>query len=250
MEDPRLSSERSVVDRPDRLGIIGGTGALGRGLALRWSIAGIDVRLGSRDAARANDRASMLREQLGDRPGVGAITGGTNRAVVASESLLLLAVPEAGLDDALGSVADLLDDHLLICAVAPVGFDERGPFDRGPALASRSAASVAESVEDAVPRAKVVAAFQTVSSRELAAVSRPMDDDVPIAGDHEDACSVVAQLANVIDGCRGVVVGPLRLASSLEALTPVLIAVNQRASTHVGVRFSRLSPATGSTDGG
>lgn len=250
MADAQVSPEPNVVDRPSRVGIIGGTGALGRGLALRWSMAGIDVRLGSRDEARAKDRASMLGERLRDRPGVGAISGETNRAVAASEALLLLAVPMAGLDTALASVADLLDDRLLICAVAPVGFDERGPFDRGPELASVPGASVAESVADAVPRARVVAAFHTVSSRELAAVDRPMDDDVPIAGDHDDACSVVEQLANAIDGCRGVVVGPLRLASSLEALTPVLIAVNQRASAHVGMRFSRLPPATGSTDGG
>jgi 8-hydroxy-5-deazaflavin:NADPH oxidoreductase len=245
MAHPQVPPEPGVVDRPNRVGIIGGTGALGGGLALRWSMAGIEVRLGSRDGSRAKDRASALVERLKDRPGVGAITGETNRAVAASESLLVLAVPMAGLDTALASVADLLDDRLLICAVAPVGFDERGPFDRGPALASSPGASVAESVADAVPRAKVVAAFHTVSSEELAAVTRPMDDDLPIAGDHDDACSVVAQLANAIDGCRGVPVGRLRLASSLEALTPVLIAVNQRASARVGMRFSRLPPETG-----
>ena len=223
------------VDRPGSVGIIGGTGALGRGLALRWSMAGIDVRLGSRDEARAKDRATALGDQLQGRPGAGEITGATNRAVAVAERLLLLAVPLEGLDAALESLRDLMDGHVLICAVNPLTFDDRGPLP-----APTTGTSVAGSVAAALPRARVVGAFHTVSSRELAVVERPMDDDVPIVGDDHAACAAVAALTDRIDGCRAVLAGPLRLASSLEALTPVLIAVNRRAGAHVGVRFSRL----------
>lgn len=236
MEDAQPSPGAEVgVDRPGSVGIIGGTGALGRGLALRWAMAGIDVRLGSRDEERARDRASALGERLQDRPGVGEITGGTNRAVAVSERLLVLAVPMDGLETTLGSLHDLSDGHVLVCAVNPLTFD-----DRGPRVAPTSGASVADSVAAALPRARVVAAFHTVSSRELAAITRPMDDDVAIVGDDDAACATVAALADRIDGCRAVLAGPLRLASSLEALTPVIIAVNKRAGAHVGLRFSRL----------
>lgn len=95
-----------------------------------------------------------------------------------------------------------------------------------------------------LPDADVVAAFHTLSSRELAAWPRPMEDDVLIVGDDEAACAAVAALADLIEGCRGVVAGPLRLAVCLEALTPVLIEVNRRSSEHVGVRLSRLPPRT------
>jgi 8-hydroxy-5-deazaflavin:NADPH oxidoreductase len=234
-------------DQPAGLGIIGGTGALGRGLALRWSMAGIEVRLGSREEHRARDTASTLHDRLGDRSGIGRITGHANADVAASAQLLVLSVPMAGLEATLEPLRERLDGRILICAVNPLGFGEEGPMLVPGPIADTS---VAGAVAAAVPGARVVAAFHTVSSRELASLDRPMDDDVPVVGDDDEACAVVAALADRIEGCRGVVAGPLHLASSLEALTPVLIAINQRRSTHVGVRFSRLPPVTDATGGG
>jgi 8-hydroxy-5-deazaflavin:NADPH oxidoreductase len=228
------------VGAPSSIGVLGGTGALGRGLALRWAMAGLDVRLGSREQARAEETAGQVRHRLQDRPGIGEVTGATNRAVAASEQALVLAVPIAGLDGILADLEDLLAGRVLICAVNPLGFDDAGPFH-----APVGTRSVAESVAEAAPGASVVAAFHTVSSRELAAVGRPMDDDVPVVGDDPAGCELVAHLANRIEGCRGVLAGPLRLAVGLEALTAVLIGINRQASAHVGVRFSRLPPAPG-----
>jgi 8-hydroxy-5-deazaflavin:NADPH oxidoreductase len=233
-----------------RVGILGGTGALGRGLALRWAMAGVDVRLGSRDAHRAEAAAAALRQRLEDRPGVGAISGGTNRAVAASEPTLVLAVPLAGLKASLAEFGDVLNGRTVICAVNPLAFDAAGPFLAPVPTSSVAMSSVAESVAAALPDATVVAAFHTVSSHELAALGRPMDDDVPVVGDDAGACAEVATLVDRIEGCRGVKVGPLRLAVGLEALTPVLIAVNQRASAHVGLRFSRLPSRPDTTSDG
>lgn len=229
-----------VSGSDDVIGIIGGTGALGRGLAGRLAAAGVDVHLGSRQASRAEAAAGVLRERMGDPYGVGAIVGGSNGAVAAAADLLILAVPLAGLQAALAELEGLLDGRTLVSAVNPLGFDQQGPH-----LTPVPGGSVAGSIAEAVPAATVVAAFHTVSSRELARLEHPMDDDVPIAGDDERACARVAALADRIEGCRGVVVGPLRLAESLEALIPVLIGVNRRASAHVGVRFSRLPAPAG-----
>jgi 8-hydroxy-5-deazaflavin:NADPH oxidoreductase len=221
------------------VGIVGGTGALGRGLSRRWAVAGMDVRVGSRDEHRAQDAAAAIRKELDGRPGCGSVTGGTNRAVVAAETLVVLAVPLAGLEASLAELDGLLDGRIVVCAVNPLGFDDRGPH-----VVVTPMASVAEAVAAAAPEARVVAAFHTVSSRELGSLHRPMDDDVPVVGDDENACAEVVALADRIEGCRGVAAGPLRLAGCLEALTPVLITVNQRRSAHVGVRFSRLPPGT------
>lgn len=243
--DPLDRTSAAAGSRVTSVGIIGGTGALGRGLALRWAMAGLDVRIGSRDEGRAIDAATALRERLVDRPGVGDVVGGTNRVVAASESTIVLAVPLAGMDATLTQLRELLAGRIVICSLNPLGFDAQGPH-----LTPVDGGSVAGSVAVALPDATVVAAFHTVSSRELAAIDRPMDDDVPVVGDDADACATVAALADRIDGCRGVPAGPLRLAVGLESLTPVLIAVNQRASAHVGVRFSRLPPANGAARDG
>lgn len=227
------------------VGILGGTGALGRGLGLRLAAAGVDVRIGSRDERRGQDAAAALRDRLEGRPGCGSVIGGSNRRVAAEATVVVLAVPLAGLDACLSDVGDVLGGRTVVCAVNPLAFDEIGPH-----LVEWSSASVAESVAARVPEATVVAAFHTVPGHELAALQRPMDDDVPVVGDDEDACASIVALANRIEGCRGIVVGPLRLAGSLEALSPVLLAINKPRSAHVGVRFTRLPPGTGVPDAG
>jgi 8-hydroxy-5-deazaflavin:NADPH oxidoreductase len=85
-----------------------------------------------------------------------------------------------------------------------------------------------------------VAAFHSVSSVALQQLEQPMDDDVPVVGDDEDAIARTVELAERIEGVRAFPAGPLRLAAPLEALTPVLITVNKRYRCHVGLRLSRL----------
>lgn len=219
----------------DAIGIIGGTGALGRGLAGRWAAAGLEVHLGSRDAERAQGAAGRLRERLAAAPGAGAITGATNQATAAAARTLVLAVPWEGVADVLVELEGALDGRILISAVNPLGFDEQGPH-----LSPVDTGSAAESIAARAHGATVVAAFHAVSSQALARWDEPLDDDVPIAGDDEAACAQVAALADRIVGCRGVVVGPLRLAVAFEALTPAILALNRRTGAHVGLRFSRL----------
>lgn len=218
---------------PDRtVGIVGGTGALGRGLAARWARAGVPVVIGSRDPQRAEERATELRERLGS--GTASIGAGTN-VEAASQDLVALCVPWEGLDALLSGLAGPTAGRIVICAVNPLAFDGSGPY--APEV---DGGSVAEQVARALPDATVVGAFHTVSSHVLGRLDEPVEDDVPVVADDEDAATRVAALAGRIDGCRGVVVGPLRLAATLERLTPVLISVNKRAKAHVGVRFSRL----------
>ena len=215
------------------VGIIGGTGPLGRGLAVRFARSGLAVTLGSRDLERAQAAAAAVTDRLA---GAGAPVGGTTNAeVVATEETVILAVPYATLDGLLPSLRPALAGRLVVSAVNPLGFDEHGPH---PIPVPEG--SAAQRVAAALPDARVTAAFHTVSAGELAAIDRPMDDDVPVVGDDEDDLASVVALADRIDGCRGVAVGPLRLATVLETLTPVLIAVNRRAGIHAGVRFSRL----------
>ncbi len=215
------------------VGIAGGTGALGRGLAARWAVAGVPVRLGSRDAARGEAAAAELNAEL---PTDAVTVEGGHLSSLTDRDVVVLAVPYDSVAPTLAALADLPDGRLVVSALNPLAFDADGPH----VVASDVEESIAEQVAATFPTARVVGAFHTVSSRQLARLDRPMDEDVPVVSDDEDAMATVVALADRIEGCRGVAVGRLRLAATLEALTPVLISVNKRHGAHTGIRFSGL----------
>ncbi len=213
--------------------IIGGTGAMGRGLAARLALAGVEVVLGSRDAERGAAVAATLTEELG--AGAAAITG-TDNATAGATPVVVLAVPFDGFEANLDSIAQTATPSVIVSMVNPLGFDRRGAYP-----ITVAAGSIAEHIAERFPEARVVSAFNTVAAPVLGALDRPVDEDILVAGDDPEAVDMVVDLADRIDGARGVAVGALRLSVVLESLTPVLIGVNKRYRTHAGVRFSRLS---------
>jgi 8-hydroxy-5-deazaflavin:NADPH oxidoreductase len=215
-----------------RIGIVGGTGPLGRGLAARWAQAGLEVSIGSRDPDRARAAADEVASRIDAPPGT--VEAGTNVEVAAHE-VVVLCVPWSGLEATLPDLVGPTAGRIVVCTVNPLAFDADGPY--APAV---DGGSVAQQVAAALPQASVVGAFHSVSARVLADLDAPVDDHVPVVADDDEAAARVAELASAIAGCRGVVVGPLRLAATLEVLTPVLISVNRRYGTHAGIRFSRL----------
>lgn len=221
-------------ERRVEIGIIGGTGALGRGLASRWLTAGVDVVLGSRDAARAEAAAAELRTELGDV--AGTVTGRGN-VEAAGAPVVVLAVPYDGLDAVLEPLVDAVTDRIVVSAVNPLAFDAKGPYNEVVAEGS-----VAEAIAAKLPGARMTAAFHSVSSRELGRLDRPLDDDVPVVGDDDEAVATVVDLANRIDGVRAYAAGSLRMSAPLEALTALIISVNKRHKAHAGLRLSRLEP--------
>lgn len=215
-----------------QVAIIGGTGSMGRGLAVRLARTGIEVVIGSRDAARGAAKAEELSAALSpDQP---AITG-TDNATAAQAPIVILSVPFDALEDNLSAIADSAAESIIVSMVNPLGFDKQGPYP-----VSVPAGSVAQDIAQRIPTARVVSAFNTVASPVLNAVDEPVDEDVLVAGDDAEAVAAVIELADRLEGARGVAVGALRLSSVLESLTPVLIGVNKRYRTRAGVRFSRL----------
>jgi NADPH-dependent F420 reductase len=219
--------------------IVGGTGGLGRGLAARWVAAGIDVVLGSRDPQRAAEAAAKVGGALDDA-GVdadarGSLSAGGNAEVVGDAEVVVMAVPHGGLDEAFDAVGAQLAGRIVLSVVNPLTFD-----DTGPVPVEVPEGSAAARIAAALPEARVVAGLHSVSSRQLLRLGEPLDDDVPLVGDDEDALAAVAALVDRIDGCRAVVAGPLRLARPLEELTCVLLSVNRRHRVHTGLRLTRL----------
>lgn len=220
-----------VAAAPATLGVLGGTGALGRGIAARAARAGIDVAVGSRDPDRAAAAVAELVEAGGDPQRL----HGVANAQAAERDLVVVSLPAGGAVAAVGDLAEQLEGRVLLSAVVPLGFDDDGPHLRDVPTEGSCAAAVAA----AAPKARVVAGLQAVSAVNLRDPDRDLPDDVPLCGDDADAVASCAGLVAAL-GLRPVAAGPLRLAATLEALTPLLIAVNQRHRSHAGVALTGL----------
>ncbi len=206
------------------IAVLGGTGPQGKGLAVRWAAAGIDVVLGSRDPARAQAAAAEL-----------GVQGAGNLEAAQRGDIVLVAVPYDGHADIIAEVADAVAGKILIDCVNPLGFDKQGPFPL--AVPEGSAAQQAAAL---APQARVVAAFHHVSAVLLADLEHLLDIDIMVLAEDRDAADEVIALADRIPGMRGVFAGRLRNAAQVEALTANLIAINRRYKIHAGVKVTDL----------
>lgn len=213
------------------LGFIGGTGPQGRGLAARFGLAGHQVLLGSRDAGRAQEAAA----KLGDAAAGIDVRGDDNAAVCVAAEILFVVVPYEAQRATLEPLAGAIGDKVVVNCVNAMAFDERGPF--GLVVAAGSAA---EECGQLLPAARVVSAFHDISATKLRKLDQPMTEDVLFCGDDEDAKAQVIALTNEVSQFRGVDCGPLRMSSSIENLTPVLVSINQRYKVHAGIRIEGL----------
>ncbi len=216
------------------VGVLGGTGAQGRGLALRWAASGLDVVLGSRDSERAEQAAAELNEELAAVSGAATVRGAGNRDVAAESDVVLAAVPFDAHEKTLADLVDVLDGKIVIDCVNPLGFDKKGPF-----VLDVDGGSAAEQAQAILPGSHVIGAFHNVSAVILADLSiTDVDTDVLVLGEDRDDVAVVTQLADRIPGMRGLYGGRLRIAAQVEALTANLIAINRRYKTHAGIRIT------------
>ena len=209
-----------------RVAFVGGTGPLGRGLGLRLALAGHDVVLGSRSAGRAQEAAESC-----DAP----MSGAENISACEGADVVFITVPFEGQTAALPDLAEVLADRIVVSTVVPMGFDQRGPH---PLTVEEG--SAAEQCAALLPRSRVVAGFQWVPAPKLLKPDVVVDMDVPLLADDEADTATVVSLCDDIKSLRGFHAGPLRLSSTVEGLTPLLISVNKRYKAHTGVRFAGL----------
>jgi 8-hydroxy-5-deazaflavin:NADPH oxidoreductase len=209
------------------IAVIGGTGPQGRGLGYRLAMAGHTVTIGSRDAARAAEKAEEILAKI-DAPAT--VAGAENSVAAAGADIVLLAVPWEGHAELVASLAPVLHGKTIISCVNPLGFDQNGPY--GLTLQE----SAAEEAQRLVPDATVVGSFHHVAALSLWKTEGPLDhDDVLVCGDDAEAKALVMDLATAVTGKRGIDAGALRLARQLEPLTAVLININKNYKTRSGL---------------
>ena len=223
---------------PDQVTVIGGSGALGTGLALRLAAAGVPVVIGSRDEERAIDAARRIVDQV-PRANVRGLANGP--AAEASE-IVFLCVPFRNQSETLTNLKNhLREGQLLVDATVPLAAAVSGKATRVLGVWQGSAAQqAAEMVPDGV---RVVAALHTVNAPGLKDLDATLDEDVLICGDRKADKQRVAELIDLIPGLRAVNAGPLEAARIAESLTALLIGINARYKTHAGIRVTGLPDA-------
>jgi NADPH-dependent F420 reductase len=219
------------------IAVIGGTGAEGFGLALRFAGAGAAVLIGSRELAKAQDAARRIAQAA---PGAKA-EGRLNRDAAAQAEIAVLTVPLAAQIATLRSLqACWREGAVLVDATVPVETAIGGSVAHSIALWAGSAAEQAARYVPAGVR--VVSAFHVLGAEALARLDAPVDCDVPICSNDQAAKALVSELAAMIPGVRAIDAGGLENSRLVENAAVLLIALNIRhKAKHSGIRFTGLA---------
>jgi NADPH-dependent F420 reductase len=219
-----------------KIGILGGTGPEGSGLACRWARAGEHIVIGSRDAQRAAETAAQVRVRVG---GTGQVDGADNATTVAQCEIVVLTVPFSGQPALLKQLKTTWKPGtVVIDTTVPLAATVGGSATR---MLGVWQGSAAEQTKELLPAGvSVVAAFQNLGA-ELLAGDEPVECDVLVCSDDEKAKQVAFELAGKIPGARALNGGKLENARIVESLTALLIGLNMRYKVHgAGIRFTGL----------
>jgi NADPH-dependent F420 reductase len=224
-----------VTGQRDVIGLIGGTGSLGCGLAIRLAAAGYDVRIGSRAGERARKAAEAIAGRL-DADGASNVSGDENLAVAGAASIVVLTVPYGALESVTAPLASALAGKIVVDAVVPLRRDG-DDFD----LARPAEGSVSMQLRALLPGARLVAALKTVPAPVLQDLAAPLAGDVPIAADDAEAARTVAAIVARIGGLQPRLVGSLARAALIEGVTAIALNLNRRYGGHANVQFLGLA---------
>jgi NADPH-dependent F420 reductase len=222
-----------------KLGVIGGTGGMGEGFALRWS-SRHDVIIGSREVQKAKDAAEtytkVAKESYGNRM-TGSITGDENLAVTKSSDILLLSIHYEHIADMCSQLSkQLRDDCIVITPIVPMEKTGAGfvyiPLEQ----AKKPAAEIV--ADNLPPRSRIVSAFHTISEARLKNITESLDSDTFVCGDDRNIISTVNSLISEIAGLRPIYLGPLSISYQAEILTPMLLnSAHRNKIKNPGIRI-------------
>ena len=206
-----------------KVGIIGGTGGMGKGFALRWS-QNHDIIIGSRDAARASESAveytNIAKESFGEIKGT--ISGNDNVSVAKDSDVLILSIPYENIDSVCsGILSEIKDTCVVVSPIVPmtktdVGFECVSIKDNKPF----SYKLVSNHMKD---KSKLVSAFHVISEKKLINPTLELDYDIFVCGDDKESVGTVNELINEIKGLRSIYLGPIELSYLAEMSTPLLL---------------------------
>ena len=221
-----LGEEDSLDTRT--IALIGGTGPEGRGLGLRWAIAGHQILIGSRDVERSVEAADQLRAACPEA----SIQSMTNKEAASRGDLAIVTIPYGSLGPALTDLRSELAGKIVVSVVAPLFFGKDGVGS-----VQVAAGSAALECQSLLPDSVVVAAFHTISAHDLLNLERMIDCDVVVCGNDLDAKQQVMDLAKQIPGVRPLDGSTLACARYIEDLAALILNLNRNYRGHAMVKF-------------
>ena len=222
-----------------KIGIVGGTGGMGEGFALRWC-AKHDVIIGSREAQKAKEAAANYAAAARQAyPSMaGSISGDDNISLAKDCDVLILSIPYEFIDDTCSKLAsNTRSDCIVVSPIVPMTRTDAGfvyiPLEQGKKPAAEMVA------EKMAPRSRIVSAFHTISEVKLKNVGMGLDADTFICGDDASVVAKLSELVSEISGLRPLYLGPLALAYQAEVMTPMLLnAAKRNKMKHPGVKLT------------
>ncbi len=218
-----------------RIAILGGTGDIGEGLALRWARdTDHEIIVGSRDPDRARESADGYERTLEDRGIESDLSGFANEMAADRGDVIVLAVPPYYVADSVEAIADKIGDAILVSPAVGIERDEDG-FHYNPPPTGSVTELAARTIPDGVP---LVGTFHNLPAARLADLDRDIGLDTPIVGDDPDAKDTIQRLINEIEGLRGLDAGSLANAQELEMMVPLLLNIAENSDMDdIGVVF-------------
>jgi 8-hydroxy-5-deazaflavin:NADPH oxidoreductase len=212
-----------------KIGIVGGTGGMGEGFALRWCV-NHEIFIGSRDANRANDAATQYMNTARDTYGsnlTGSINGEENNRLSEICDLVILSIPYESTESTCAAISEKIRPNcIIVTPIVPMRREDKGftylPIEEG-------VKSAAELVSDYIrPRERIVSAFHTISEVKLKDVKQNLAVDTFVCGDNQNNVSTINSLISEIKGLRSIYLGPLSMSYQAEILTPMLLNASKR----------------------
>jgi 8-hydroxy-5-deazaflavin:NADPH oxidoreductase len=221
-----------------KIGIIGGTGGMGEGFALRWSF-NHDILIGSRDKQKAEkaaeDTLSNIKSIYADKV-KGTISGNDNISIARDSDVLILSIPYDNIHGTCKDISNAISENcIVISPIVPMGRNDNG-FYYIPMEEGKKSAGVL--VAENLPGRKVVSAFHTISEIKLRDLKNPMNIDTFVCTDNKESLSTVNGLISEIEGLRSIYLGALSLSYQAEVITPMILnASKQNKLKHPGIKL-------------
>lgn len=211
--------------------IVGGTGDLGFGLAVRLAYTGCSIIIGS----RSEERAKLTAENIRKKTGATNVSGMVNDEAAKQADVIVLSVPSSARKNTLDTIKPFLIGKILLDVTVPLTPGNITKYNQP------EAGSNAEETQSIVGKdVKVVAGFHTVSAMLLNNLNKKLDGDMLIAGDDAKAKEIILDMAKKI-GLRSFDAGPLYQARTLEGLTPIIISLNKKYKKgHIGIKLTGI----------
>ncbi len=214
------------------VGILGGTGPAGRGVAVRLAEGGVDVTIGSRDAERA---AGVVTELATTWPGLAGSIGGGDNAAAAAAHLVVVATPWDSAIPTVRALRDPLAGKVVISMANALIKEGREMLALVPPRGS-----VAGAVQAVLPGSLVAAAFHHLPASEMENLRSGLEADVLVCSDHPEATAATVALIEDMKGLRPLDAGSMSQAAAIEAFTAVCITLNIRHKAHSTLRLAGI----------